>query len=124
MVNKVVRRLAPRNRRRSRANTKEVIESTTDVEKSQPHSAHRGGRGRPGNGYFMERGFYDPYGFGCRGRGRGGRGRGRFRQRRGGANKENQPQDNSEEKKLGELNSTGENFQNKPAISEQVNQSS
>ncbi len=34
------------------------------------------------------------------GRGRGGRGRGRFRQRRGGDNKENQPQDNSEEKKV------------------------
>jgi hypothetical protein len=34
------------------------------------------------------------------GRGRGGRGRGRFRQR-GGANKENQPQNNSEEGKTG-----------------------
>jgi hypothetical protein len=32
------------------------------------------------------------------GRGRGGRGRGRFRQR-GGANKENQPQDNNDEGK-------------------------
>ncbi len=34
------------------------------------------------------------------GRARGGRGRGRFRQR-GGANKENQPQDNNEEGKIG-----------------------
>jgi hypothetical protein len=61
LVAKVTRRLAPRNRRRSRANTKEAGENNTDVEQSQPHNARRGGRGRrggnrPGNGYFIEQG--------------------------------------------------------------------
>jgi hypothetical protein len=62
LVNKVVRRLAPRNRRRSRANTKEAPENNnTEVEQSQPRNARRGGRGgrgnnRPGNGYFIEQG--------------------------------------------------------------------
>ena len=56
MVSKVARRLAPRNRRNSRVNIKDNAENKTDVEQSQPRNARRGGRGRPGNGYFIERG--------------------------------------------------------------------
>ena len=58
---KVVRRSAPRNRRRSRANTKDAAENNTDVEQSQIQNVGRGGRrrrgGRPGNGYFLEQGI-------------------------------------------------------------------
>lgn len=60
MVIKVARRMGPRNRQRSRPNTKETAENnTTDAEKSQsrPNTAQRGRRGgRPGNGYFVDRG--------------------------------------------------------------------
>ncbi|CAF4814369.1 unnamed protein product [Rotaria sp. Silwood1] len=146
MVNKVCRRLAPRYRRRSRAYTKETITNNnninknTDVEKPQINNAQRGrhsGR-RRGNGYFIEQGYYDPYGmtpyyygmyygysgrgYTGRGRGRGGRGRGRFRQRRG-TNKENQPQNNSEQGKTEESNPTNDNSQSKTTISEVINQS-
>ncbi len=58
MVNKVARRLAPRNRHRIRANTKEAVENTNIVDESQPRAARRGGRRgvRPGNDYFIEQG--------------------------------------------------------------------
>jgi len=74
LVFKVARRVAPRNRPRSRANIKEATDTNnpkTDVEQSQTkNSARRGGRGRrtagtahrQGNGYFIEQGYYDPYG--------------------------------------------------------------
>jgi len=60
MVNKVARRLAPRNRQGIRVNTKEAVENNTDVEQTQTGNVHRGGRrrrgGRPGKGYFIEQG--------------------------------------------------------------------
>ena len=58
MVNKVARRVAPRHRRRSHANAKEVNDKNNiDIEQSRPSSARRGRRsGRPGSGYFIEPG--------------------------------------------------------------------
>ena len=62
MVSKVARRVAPRNRQRSRANTKEGAENTnnTTVEQSESRNARRTRRGkrngRSDNGYFVEQG--------------------------------------------------------------------
>ncbi|CAF4446781.1 unnamed protein product [Rotaria socialis] len=146
MVNKVARRLAPRYRRQSHQNKKDATDNaTTDVEKPQTRttSGRRGRRGGgggggrlPGNGYFMEHGYYDPYGmtpyyygmyygypsrgFGGRGRGGRGRGRGRFRQR-GGANKENQPQHNSEKRKTEDSTPVDDSSQSKAPVAEQFN---
>jgi hypothetical protein len=56
IVNKVVHRLAPRNRRKSQLNTKDASENKTDVERSQPRNVRRGGRGQSGNGYLIDQG--------------------------------------------------------------------
>jgi len=73
MVIKVARRLAPRNRRRSKTNNKEANgnndnqqqdnQDNGDIDQSQPRNARRGGRGRrggySGGGYFMDQGRID-----------------------------------------------------------------
>jgi hypothetical protein len=74
MVIKVSRRLAPRNRRRSKTNNKEANgnndnqqqdnQDNGDVDQSQTRNAGRGrGRGRrggySGGGYFMDQGRID-----------------------------------------------------------------
>jgi len=71
MVIKVARRLAPRNRRRSKTNNKEASgnndnqqdnQDNGDIDQSQPRNARRG-RGRrggySGGGYFMDQGRID-----------------------------------------------------------------
>ncbi len=68
MVIKVSRRLAPKNRRRSKTNNKEASgnndnqqqdnQDNGDIDQSQPRNARRGGRGRRG-GYFMDQGRID-----------------------------------------------------------------